>query len=130
MGNGPRDAMLQSIDTSDTVTANGANYGDDINRGSAAAILRHKLKAVFRVKTAFAAGNFTLNVYSAATATPTAIVASSPLIDRTTLAVGDEVEVLIPSGVLLQYTRLGLINSAISATGAMEADLVAVPYGP
>jgi hypothetical protein len=118
-----RDRLLHSIETTDTMTANGLNYGDDIDRGSDAPVLGAKVKAVFRVNAVFVAGNITFRVFSGAAATPTVCIAQSPEIDRTTLAVNDLIDVPIPSGVLDKYVRLGVFNSIISATGSLEGEL-------
>lgn len=119
-----RDAKLQSILTTTTVTANGVNYGGVIAK-SDMTVGENKVKAWFRITTAFAAGAFTLEVYSDDTATPTTLVARSPeYADRTALAVGDEIDVPIPANVLGDNVRLAVNNGAVSATGAMEGELV------
>jgi hypothetical protein len=118
-----QDILGRSIATTDSTKANGNNYGSDVLVKDGYRIGENKVKAVFRITEAYAAGNFTLQVCAGSSANPTTVVAATPLIDRTTLAVGDFVELPIPGGVLDEYNRINVANSAISATGAMEADL-------
>lgn len=122
-----RDSLLQSIKTSTTVTANGVNYGDDIDlEATGIDILNKKLEAVFRPTTAFAAGNFTIQVYSGDSASPTTLVAQGVLTDRLALGVNTPVRVPIPANALGRYTRIAVNNAAISATGAGTGELVVV----
>lgn len=120
-----RDQLLRSIESDDTgIRANGVTYGDSMDRGSDAPIRGGQMEAIFEITAAFAAGNFTLTLCSGSTASPTAIVATSALINRVSLEVGDKVVVPVPGFVLDRYWRLGVTNSAISATGGMIGDLV------
>lgn len=118
-----QDILGRSLESTDTVTANGKNYGSDVPIKDGYRIGENKVKAVFRVTTAFAAGNFTLEVCSGASASPTTVVANGVLTARDGYAVGDMIDVPIPAGVLGAYNRLCVNNTSLSGTGAMEADL-------
>ncbi len=119
-----RDKLLESIDTADTMTANGLNYGSTVDRGANFNVLENKVKAVFRVDTLpTGAGNITFQVFSGAATAPTAVIAQSPLYDRTALTLNQLIDVPIPSGVLLRYFRLGVANSAVDTTIVLEGEL-------
>lgn len=123
------DALLQSIKAATVVKTTGIMYGDDIDLKAAGLSLEGRLKARFIVDTTFttSAETSTLKVFSAATAAPTVVVAAGLPVAHSLMVSGKILEVDIPGKALLQYVRLGIVNSNTAAAGtALFGDLVPI----
>jgi hypothetical protein len=123
------DSDLRSIKTTTAVAANGINYGVTIDLKAGNLVLDGRLKCRFVVTTAWAsAGNTAeLRVFSDATTTPTTLVASSPTKLHSAMTIGAQLTIVLPKGALThRYVRLGINNSALSATGAGIGDIMPI----
>lgn len=120
------DALLTSLWATDTVTANGINYGSDIPLDSAGRFLEGRVKVRFQVTTAFTgAGDVSLVLYSGAAASPTAVNKTIYSGTKVALTVGTY-EIVLETHALSEFNRLGVNNSGAASTGAIKADFVPI----